>query len=118
MRCWSCCGSPVNATAEPDCFRTDKNSSSRSECCWSRDPHLLLLDEPAAGMTDAETEYTAELFRTLAGKHSLMVVEHDMGFVETIADRVTVLHQGQVLAEGSLREVQANEQVIEVYLGR
>ncbi|MGF7449171.1 hypothetical protein V7P28_38825, partial [Klebsiella michiganensis] len=72
----------------------------------------------AAGMTDAETEYTAELFRTLAGQHSLMVVEHDMGFVETIADRVTVLHQGQVLAEGSLREVQANEQVIEVYLGR
>ncbi|WP_449548937.1 urea ABC transporter ATP-binding protein UrtD [Lelliottia amnigena] len=83
-----------------------------------QDPHLLLLDEPAAGMTDAETEYSAELFRTLAGKHSLMVVEHDMGFVETIADHVTVLHQGRVLAEGSLREVQANEQVIEVYLGR
>ncbi|STV70897.1 Urea ABC transporter [Klebsiella michiganensis] len=54
-----------------------------------QEPHLLLLDEPAAGMTDAETEYTAELFRTLAGQHSLMVVEHDMGFVETIADRVT-----------------------------
>ncbi|ASV55423.1 MULTISPECIES: urea ABC transporter ATP-binding protein UrtD [Lelliottia] len=83
-----------------------------------QEPHLLLLDEPAAGMTDAETEYSAELFRTLAGKHSLMVVEHDMGFVETIADHVTVLHQGRVLAEGSLREVQANEQVIEVYLGR
>ena len=64
------------------------------------------------------SEYTAELFRTLAGKHSLMVVEHDMGFVETIADHVTVLHQGRVLAEGSLREVQANEQVIDVYLGR
>ncbi|HAZ55278.1 MAG TPA: urea ABC transporter ATP-binding protein UrtD [Franconibacter helveticus] len=83
-----------------------------------QEPHLLLLDEPAAGMTDAETEYTAELFRELAGKHSLMVVEHDMGFVETIADRVTVLHQGQVLAEGSLNDVQENEQVIEVYLGR
>jgi len=83
-----------------------------------QEPHLLLLDEPAAGMTDAETDYTAELFRSLAGKHSLMVVEHDMGFVETIADHVTVLHQGQVLAEGSLREVQANEQVIDVYLGR
>ena len=83
-----------------------------------QEPHLLLLDEPAAGLTDAETEYIAELFRTLAGKHSLMVVEHDMGFVETIADRVTVLHQGQVLAEGSLRDVQANEQVIDVYLGR
>ncbi|PKH22595.1 urea ABC transporter ATP-binding protein UrtD [Enterobacterales bacterium CwR94] len=83
-----------------------------------QDPHLLLLDEPAAGMTDAETAYTAELFRTLAGQHSLMVVEHDMGFVESIADHVTVLHQGQVLAEGSLAQVQANEQVIEVYLGR
>lgn len=83
-----------------------------------QDPHLLLLDEPAAGMTDAETAYTAELFRDLAGQHSLMVVEHDMGFVETIADHVTVLHQGQVLAEGSLKEVQANEQVIDVYLGR
>lgn len=83
-----------------------------------QEPHLLLLDEPAAGLTDAETDYIAELFRTLAGKHSLMVVEHDMGFVETIADYVTVLHQGQVLAEGSLREVQTNEQVIDVYLGR
>ncbi|ANE77426.1 urea ABC transporter ATP-binding protein UrtD [Dickeya solani] len=83
-----------------------------------QEPHLLLLDEPAAGLTDAETDYIAELFRSLAGKHSLMVVEHDMGFVETIADHVTVLHQGQVLAEGSLREVQANEQVIDVYLGR
>ena len=60
-----------------------------------QEPHLLLLDEPAAGMTDAETDYTAELFRELAGKHSLMVVEHDMGFVETIADRVTVLHRGR-----------------------
>ena len=83
-----------------------------------QDPHLLLLDEPAAGMTNAETEYSEELFKTRAGKHSLMVVEHDMGFVETIADHVTVLHQGRVLAEGSLRDVQANEQVIEVYLGR
>ena len=83
-----------------------------------QEPHLLLLDEPAAGMTDAETDYTAELFRSLAGKHSLMVVEHDMGFVETIADHVTVLHQGQVLAEGSLREVQPDDRVIDVYLGR
>lgn len=57
-------------------------------------------------------------FNQLAGKHSLMVVEHDMGFIETIADHVTVLHQGQVLAEGSLAEVQENDQVIEVYLGR
>ena len=83
-----------------------------------QDPQLLLLDEPVAGMTDAETEFTAELFKGLAGKHSLMVVEHDMGFVGSIADHVTVLHQGHVLAEGSLADVQANEQVIEVYLGR
>jgi len=83
-----------------------------------QDPQLLLLDEPVAGMTDAETEFTAELFKRLAGKHSLMVVEHDMGFVGAIADHVTVLHQGSVLAEGSLEQVQENERVIEVYLGR
>ncbi|MBH9327678.1 urea ABC transporter ATP-binding protein UrtD [Pseudomonas aeruginosa] len=83
-----------------------------------QEPQLLLLDEPVAGMTDAETEFTAELFKSLARKHSLMVVEHDMGFVGSIADHVTVLHQGHVLAEGSLAEVQADEQVIEVYLGR
>jgi urea transport system ATP-binding protein len=83
-----------------------------------QDPQLLLLDEPVAGMTDAETEFTAELFKSLAVKHSLMVVEHDMGFVGSIADHVTVLHQGSVLAEGSLADVQADERVIEVYLGR
>ncbi|WP_160081990.1 urea ABC transporter ATP-binding protein UrtD [Pseudomonas sp. 8AS] len=83
-----------------------------------QDPQLLLLDEPVAGMTDAETEFTAELFKSLARKHSLMVVEHDMGFVGSIADHVTVLHQGSVLAEGSLAQVQADERVIEVYLGR
>lgn len=83
-----------------------------------QDPQLLLLDEPVAGMTDAETEFTAELFKSLARKHSLMVVEHDMGFVGSIADHVTVLHQGSVLAEGSLDKVQADERVIEVYLGR
>lgn len=83
-----------------------------------QDPQLLLLDEPVAGMTDAETEFTAELFKSLARKHSLMVVEHDMGFVGSIADHVTVLHQGSVLAEGSLAQVQNDERVIEVYLGR
>jgi len=81
-------------------------------------PHLLLLDEPVAGMTDAETEFTATLFKSLARTHSLVVVEHDMGFVGSIADHVTVLHQGQVLAEGSLEKVQADERVIEIYLGR
>lgn len=83
-----------------------------------QDPQLLLLDEPVAGMTDAETEFTAELFKSLARKHSLMVVEHDMGFVGSIADHVTVLHQGSMLAEGSLEQVQNDERVIEVYLGR
>jgi len=83
-----------------------------------QEPRLLLLDEPVAGMTDAETDATAELFLELANKHTLMVVEHDMGFVGKIADKVTVLHEGSVLAEGSLEEVQANDRVIEVYLGR
>jgi urea transport system ATP-binding protein len=82
------------------------------------DPELLLLDEPVAGMTDAETERTAELFASLAGRHTLVVVEHDMEFVRKIAHKVTVLHEGSVLAEGSLEQVQANERVVEVYLGR
>ncbi len=84
----------------------------------AQEPQLLLLDEPVAGMTDHETERTAELLNTLAGKHSIMVVEHDMDFVNSIARKVTVLHQGSVLAEGTMDQVQANEQVIEVYLGR
>jgi len=83
-----------------------------------QDPKLLLLDEPVAGMTDEETERTAELFLTLKGKHSLMVVEHDMSFINTISDIVTVLCDGSVLAQGSLAQVQADERVIEVYLGR
>lgn len=83
-----------------------------------QEPVLLLLDEPVAGMTDEETERTAELFLSLRGSHSLVVVEHDMAFVESIAERVTVLHEGSVLAEGSLADVQANERVVEVYLGR
>lgn len=84
----------------------------------AQDPLVLLLDEPVAGMTDGETERTAELLLELAGKHSIMVVEHDMAFVASIARRVTVLHEGSVLAEGPLPEVQGNPKVIEVYLGR
>jgi urea transport system ATP-binding protein len=83
-----------------------------------QDPKLLLLDEPVAGMTDDETARTAELFLTLKGKHSLMVVEHDMGFIKTISEIVTVLCDGAVLAQGTLDQVQADERVIEVYLGR
>jgi urea transport system ATP-binding protein len=87
----------------------------------AQDPKLLLLDEPVAGMTDEETERTGDLFLSLEGKHSLVVVEHDMKFVDQLTQgrrKVTVLHEGSVLAEGKLSEVQANEQVVEVYLGR
>ncbi|WP_137895337.1 urea ABC transporter ATP-binding protein UrtD [Ramlibacter sp. 2FC] len=83
-----------------------------------QDPKLLLLDEPVAGMTDEETARTAELFLKLKGQHSLMVVEHDMSFIKTISDIVTVLCDGSVLAQGTLDQVQADERVIEVYLGR
>jgi urea transport system ATP-binding protein len=83
-----------------------------------QEPKLLLLDEPVAGMTDAETERTGELFNTLAGKHSVIVVEHDMDFVASIAKKVTVLHEGSVIAQGSMGEVQNDPRVIEVYLGR
>jgi len=82
-----------------------------------QEPQLLLIDEPVAGMTPQETERTAELMLSLAGKHSVVVVEHDMDFVRSIARRVTVLHEGRVLAEGSIDEVQNDPRVIEVYLG-
>ena len=82
-----------------------------------QEPELLLMDEPVAGMTPLETERTGELLLSLAGKHSLIVVEHDMGFVRSIAKRVTVLHEGRVLAEGDMDSVQNDPQVVEVYLG-
>lgn len=84
----------------------------------AQDPQLLLVDEPAAGMTDAETARTAELLRDIAGERSVVVVEHDMGFVRALDCKVTVLHQGRVLAEGTLDHVSSNPEVIEVYLGR
>ena len=82
-----------------------------------QDPQLLLVDEPVAGMTPQETERTAELLTSLAGEHSVVVVEHDMEFVRSIAKTVTVLHQGSVLAEGTMAQIQDNRQVREVYLG-
>jgi urea transport system ATP-binding protein len=81
------------------------------------DPRLLLIDEPVAGMTAQETERTAELLTSLAGDRTVIVVEHDMAFVRSIARTVSVLHQGSLLAEGSMHDVQNNPAVIEVYLG-
>jgi urea transport system ATP-binding protein len=83
-----------------------------------QDPLLLLLDEPVAGMTDEETARTGELLESLAGKHTLVVVEHDMHFVESIARKVTVLHEGRVLAEDTLDAVRVDPRVVDVYLGR
>jgi urea transport system ATP-binding protein len=82
-----------------------------------QDPELLLVDEPVAGMTPQETEHTGELLLSLAGKHSVIVVEHDMDFVRSIARRITVLHEGRVIAEGDMDTVQNDPQVVEVYLG-
>lgn len=84
----------------------------------AQNPRLLLVDEPAAGMTDEETAKTGELLTSLAGRHSVIVIEHDMVFVRQIARKVTVLHQGTVLCEGTVDQVQNDERVIEVYLGR
>lgn len=81
-------------------------------------PQLLLVDEPVAGMTTQEMDKTAELLNSLTGKHTIVVVEHDMDFVRQIAKTVTVLHQGSVLAEGTLPQLQKNQKVIDVYLGQ
>jgi urea transport system ATP-binding protein len=82
-----------------------------------QDPELLLLDEPVAGMSPKEREQTGELLRSIALGKSLVVIEHDMDFVRSIAQRVTVLHQGRLLAEGTIDQIQADPRVIEVYLG-
>ena len=82
-----------------------------------QEPRLLLVDEPVSGMTHQEMEKTAELLQSLAGEHTVVVVEHDIDFVRSIANEVTVLHQGRVLAQGSMAQVQSNPEVIEVYLG-
>jgi urea transport system ATP-binding protein len=84
----------------------------------AQDPKLLLVDEPVAGMTDAETETTAQLLKAIAEDHAVIVVEHDMAFVRALGCKVTCLHEGSVLAEGSIDAVSNNERVVEVYLGR
>lgn len=81
-------------------------------------PKLLLVDEPAAGLTDSETELTAELLLELKNEHTIIVIEHDMDFVRQLNSRVTVLNEGKIMAEGSLEQIQNNEAVIEAYLGR
>jgi urea transport system ATP-binding protein len=83
----------------------------------SQDPEIILLDEPAAGMTAAETDKTAELLLNLEGKHTVLVIEHDMAFVHRICRTITVMHQGSILAEGTAREIEQNPAVIEAYLG-
>ena len=83
-----------------------------------QDPSLLLVDEPVAGMTDCETEQTGVLLQSLAEKHAIVVIEHDMAFVRQIARTVTVLHEGTVICEGPVEKVQADPRVVEIYLGR
>jgi urea transport system ATP-binding protein len=83
-----------------------------------QDPELLLVDEPVAGMTDQETEHTAALLRRIAGRRSVVVVEHDLEFVRALGRKVTVLHEGSVLSEGPIDQVQEDPRVVEVYLGR
>jgi urea transport system ATP-binding protein len=84
----------------------------------AQDPKLLLVDEPVAGMTDAETHQTADLLREINRDKTVIVVEHDMTFVRALGVKVTCLHEGSVLAEGTIDDVSSNERVIEVYLGR
>ena len=103
--------SPPHATAWPARCRHGQKQWLEIGMLLAQDPKLLLVDEPVAGMTDAETETTAELLREIAKDHSVVVVEHDMEFVRALGVKVTVLHEGSVLAEGSLDEVSANERV-------
>jgi len=84
----------------------------------AQDPKLLLVDEPVAGMTDVETRQTADLLKEINREHTVVVVEHDMAFVRDLGVKVTCLHEGSVLAEGTIDQVSTNERVVEVYLGR
>jgi urea transport system ATP-binding protein len=115
----------LNTVGLPDKSTVKAGSLSHGQKQWleigmllAQDPRLLLIDEPAAGMTDEETRKTGELLLSLEGQHSIVVIEHDMTFVRQLARKVTVLHQGTVLCEGSVDEVQNDERVREVYLGK
>lgn len=107
-----------------DSLTADANTLSHGQKQWleigmllMQNPRLLLVDEPVAGMTHQEMDKTAELLTSLAGQHTVVVVEHDMDFVRSLNSRVTVLHQGSVLAEGAMQDIQNNEDVVRVYLG-
>ena len=122
---WSRIDEILETIALGDKRQTRAGSLSHGQKQWleiglllAQEPELLLVDEPVAGMTDAETEQTAKLLKTIAGERSVVVVEHDMEFVRDLDCHVTVLHEGSVLAEGSLEKVQSDPRVIEVYLGR
>ena len=95
--------------AAPATCRTARSSGWKSACCWRKSRSLLLVDEPVAGMTDAETEQTAELLREINLTRSVVVVEHDMAFVRALGVKVTVLHEGSVLSEGSDRPCQSDD---------
>jgi len=108
-----------------DCQDMPSKSLSHGQRQWLAissliisEPKLLLVDEPAAGLTDHETEQTADLLMELSEEHTLVVIEHDMDFVRKLGRKVTVLNEGKVLAEGSLAELESNESVMEAYLGR
>ena len=108
-----------------DCQDMPSKSLSHGQRQWLAissliisEPKLLLVDEPAAGLTDHETEQTADLLLELSEEHTLVVIEHDMDFVRKLGRKVTVLNEGKVLAEGSLTELESNESVMEAYLGR
>jgi urea transport system ATP-binding protein len=114
----------MSLTGLADHYRLKAGSLSHGQKQWleigmllMQNPRLLLIDEPVAGMTQQEMERTAELLTNLAGSHSVVVVEHDMDFIRSIARKVSVLHQGSILAEGTMAQVQNNQKVIEVYLG-
>jgi len=118
-------GETLEAIGLKDCAPTRAGSLSHGQKQWLeigmvilQDPSLLLVDEPVAGMTDRETEQTGILLQSLAAKHAIVVIEHDMEFVRQIARIVTVLHEGMVICEGPVEKVQADSRVREIYLGR